>query len=168
MKIKPTRIEIESLDKEDLVRLIAVGLTDSPQFGIRYDKRVYKTLPDTNSEDCIEDKCAKVLLAGGSCFVTDYDADGCDYDGADLTHTVNEDDTVEYRIDLDAIRDGLHHAANAEFIPSCKDELETITKEQEYVRTAFDEFADKDSGGFDEDYASTLWQIILFNEVIYC
>lgn len=166
MKITPSNITVSDLTLEDLVRLVATGLTDSSTFGVRYDKKVYAGLEAADPDDCLEDKCAKVLLAGGTINVTDYEADGIKYDGAKVKNRVNDDDTADYIVTLQNITDGLQNAVNGNFIPGSQrpDEIE---QERKFVRRAFDSFADTEYEDFDIDFAETLWQVILFNEWIY-
>ena len=167
MHITPTRIEIKDLTQEDLVRLLDTGVEDSSQFGLNYDKRDYARLENQDADDFRTDKCAKILLAGGSVKITDYDADGVGYAGGDVPCVTGDDDEVIYHVTLDRILDGLHHAANAEFIPSGTRQ-EEISEERNFVRRAFDAFSDPEGSDFDADYAEALIQIILFNEIIYC
>ena len=167
MHITPTKIEIKDITQEDLVRLLDTGVEDSSQFGLSYDKRDYARLENQDADDFRTDKCAKILLAGGSVKITDFDADGVGYAGGDVPFTPGDDDEVIYHVTLDRILDGLHHAANAEFIPSGTRQ-EEISAERNFVRRAFDAFSDPEGSDFDADYAEALIQIILFNEIIYC
>lgn len=164
MKIKKQRITIEELSHEDLVNLISTGITDGSMYlDILCPRKAYDALPDKAADDCAEDRCAKVLLAGGSVFVVDYDADGQAY--GNLPHKVSEDDDVYYTVTLKDIIAGLERAACDEFT-HC-DDADGAAREREYLQEAFNEFSDEDSGGFDMNYADALWQIILFNELIY-
>ena len=167
MKLSPQNLKIDSLELSDLVNLIATGIVDSTRFEALYHKPTYNDLPDKDAEDCLEDKCAKVLLAGGTIKVIDFYADGVGYAGNDVPFLIKNDDTVEYTVDLKRIIDGLENAANGEFIPSSDHDAD-ILQERKYVREAFDEFSlGEDAGGFDADYADALVQIILFGEIIY-
>lgn len=171
MHITPNKIEIKDLTHEDLVRLLDTGVEDSSRFGLSYDRRDYARLENQDTDDFRTDKCAKILLAGGSVKITDYDADGVGYAGGDVPFTPGDGDEVIYHVTLDRILDGLFHAANAEFIPSFNDkerDKDGIRNEREYVRDAFDAFSDPEGSDFDADYAEALVQIILFNEIIYC
>lgn len=171
MKIEPLKVKVSRLTHEDLVRLLSTGVVDGDgAFSLEYDKDDYDGLPDDvkSPDDCLEDKAAKILLAGKSVEVVDWDADGEYYGGADLVARVEDDGEVRYAVNMQAIADGLENAANGDFISSGTMEKD-ILQERRYVRKAFDSFAQgEDSDDFDADYAQTLVQVILFNEVIYC
>lgn len=151
-----TEIKIKSFSHEDLVNLIATGIVDSSYLGIKYDKKVYEDLPDRDEDDFLEDKCARVLLGGGGVRVTDYQAEGCVYDGAGLPHADDADENVIYTLRLENIISGLEKAAGGTFTPSGGDDA-NISAERKFVREAFDELSLGDDGCLDSDQADVLW-----------
>lgn len=164
MKIIYSSISDIELTHEDLVSLISAGITDGDNnFGIDYDPKHYEALPkeSRSKDDCLEDKIAKILLSGGKVRVTDYDAEGVKYEGANLKAKVlNNEESVRYDVDLNAIRSGLINAANGTTLD--------YGGEAKYLKEAFEAFCqDEEESLFDAEYAMALWQAILFNEVVY-
>jgi len=162
MKVENTQIKVKELSFDDIVNLLCTAITDGSQYLYLHNpKKAYETYCKVDPEDTLEDRCAKVLLAGKKIRVTDYDADGVGYPGNDVSFKENDDDSVTYTLDMDNILSGLENAANGSFIVSGSD------NEVEAVREAFDEFAKGDDGDLDIEGADMLMQIILFGEVIY-
>ena len=162
MKIENTQIKVKELSFDDIVNLLCAAMTDGSQYLYLHNpKKAYETYCKVDPEDTLEDRCAKVLLAGKKIRITDYDADGAGYPGNDVPFKVNDDGSVTYTLNLDNIIDGLENAANGSFI------LCGIEGEAKVVREAFDNFAKGDEGDLDYGEADMLMQIILFGEVIY-
>lgn len=163
MKLENTKTSVKELSHRDIVNLLCTAITDGSNYLYLHNpKKNYETYCKVEPEDCLEDRCAKVLLAGKKIRVTDDDADGVGYPGNDVPFRVNGDDSVTYTLGLDNVLSGLENAANGDFILSGNSD-----NEKSAVREAFDEFAKGDDGDLDIEGADMLMQIILFGEVIY-
>jgi len=162
MEIIASKTKVKSLTQEEIVDLLCTAITDSSQYLYLHNpKKYYETYCKVDRNDTLEDRCAKVLLAGGKIRITDYDADGIGYAGNDVPYKVGDEDEVTYTVSLDNILSALENAANGEFIFCGMD------NEAEYVRKAFEDFAKGEEGDLDYTEADTLMQIILFGEIIY-
>ena len=162
MEIIASQVKVKSLTQEDIVNLLTTAITDCSQYLYLHNpKKYYETYCKVDPEDGLEERCAKVLLAGGKIRITDYDADGAGYPGNDVPFRIGDEGQATYTLSLDNIIDGLENAANGSFI-RCG-----IDGEAEVVREAFDDFAKSDESDLDYGEADMLMQIILFGEVIY-
>lgn len=164
MKIIISRVEDVELTHDDLVNLLSF-CTDGGDgtLGLEFRRQDYIALPKEvrGDDDCLEDKAAKILLAGGTIRVIDWDADGVAYNGAYLQAKI-VDEAAYYPVTLQNIKDGLVNAVNGDIIT-----WQGGTSDIKNVRESFDRFAEEDSPDFDADDAKTLRQVILFNELIY-
>lgn len=162
MEIIPSKIQVKSLTHDDIVNLLCTAITDCSQYLYLHNpKKYYETYCKVDPEDGLEERCAKVLLAGGKIRITDYDADGAGYSGNDVPFKIGDEGQATYTLSLDNILSGLENAANGDFIPC------GINGEEEVIREAFDNLAKGDEGDLDYGEADMLMQIILFGEVIY-
>lgn len=145
MKIKTTVLE---LTHDDLVELFSTALYGSEWLGTIYDSIEYNSLPDKNDNDCLEDKLARLLLAGKTIEICDYYAeDSADRYGALDARWDDERECMCYNVSLNDILNGLNNAANTK---------------------AFYRYVHSDEDGqFDNIDAEELVQYILFEEGIY-
>jgi len=149
-----TKTIIKSLNHEDIVNLLATASYGSYIIGLDYDSDEYESLPNADDEDCIEDKMAKLLLAGKSVVLADmYAEDENDYYG-NLPHHWNEEDwrypVMEYIVNLKDITDGLQRASEL----------------GDFARECLNDFIE-DSNNFDQPRAEELVQTIMFGKPIY-
>ena len=107
-------------------------------------------------DDCFEDLLVKVLLNGGKIRARDFYAEDEDeiYGDGEWDY---ENGCASYTIDLDDIRKGIEAAYNGAFV--YHDE-----EEKRAARKAVEELEDENLDLWD---AETLFQIILFGEIIY-
>lgn len=147
MKVEVT---IKEITKEDLVNLFSIGLTGSYFLCCDYDKQTYQSLPDASEDDCIEDKLAKLLLAGHSIELLDMEASPSDHYGSIESHYRNDFRCMSYKITLEDIKKGLQNAALNEF---------TVVNFNCFMREAY--------RYLDLSGAESLLQIIMFNDLIY-
>lgn len=162
MEITASKVKVKSLTQQDLVDLLCTAITDCSQYLYLHNpKQHYETYCKVDPEDFLEDRCAKVLLAGGKIRITDYNADGVGYTGNDVPFKIGNEDKATYTVDLKHIISGLQKAANGDFIPC------GIDGEKDALREAFDDLAKGDAGDLDYPEADMLMQIILFGEIIY-
>lgn len=147
MKVEVT---IKEITKDDLVNLFSIGLTGSSFLGCDYDKRLYKSLPDASEDDCIEDKLAKLLLAGHSIELRDLEADSEDHYGTLESRYREAYQCMAYKVTLEDIKKGLQNAA-------------TNDDTADY----FMQLAVDDAYALDLTGGESLLQFIMFNEVIY-
>ena len=147
MKVEVT---IKEITKEDLVNLFSIGLTGSSFLGCDYDKRLYQSLPDASEEDCIEDKLAKLLLAGHSIELWDLEADSADNYGTLESHYREAYQCMAYKVTLEDIKKSLSIAATKEDLADY------------FMQLAVGEAYDLDLTG-----GESLLQFIMFGEVIY-
>lgn len=150
MKIKVTITEISH---DDLVDLISTAFTYSTFLVANYDSIEYKQLPNADeNNDCLEDKMAKLLLAGKSVeFCDRYAEDSSDSHGK-LPHKYDSDyGTMDYTVTLEDIKKGLQKALNkGGYSAECAMNL-----------------INADDGNLDQPQAEELVQYIMFGESIY-
>ena len=150
MKIKVTITEISH---DDLVDLISTAFTYSTFLVANYDSIEYKQLPNADeNNDCLEDKMAKLLLAGKSVeFCDRYAEDSSDSHG-NLPHMYDNDyGTMDYTVTLEDIKKGLQKALNkGGYSAECAMNL-----------------INADDGNLDQPQAEELVQYIMFGESIY-
>ena len=149
MKIKTT---ITDITHDDIVNLLSTGLYGSRLFGIDYSVEDYRKIPNPDEYNCIEDKCAKLLLNGKSIVIYDmYAEDEEDFYG-ELHHSWDADNaTMDYTITLSDIKNGLQKALdNGGWDAECANDL-----------------INEGSCNFDLTEAENLLQIITFGKTIY-
>ena len=147
MKVEVT---IKEITKDDLVNLFSTGLTGSSFLGCDYDKKAYQSLPDASEDDCIEDKLAKLLLAGHSIELLDMEAGPEDHYGNIESHYRNDYGCIAYKITLEDVKKGLQNAAS-----------------NEDTADYFNDLLNDDAYNLDLTGGESLLQFIMFNEVIY-
>ena len=147
MKVEVT---IKEITKDDLVNLFSTGLTGSSFLGCDYDKKAYQSLPDASEDDCIEDKLAKLLLAGHSIELWDLEADSEDHYGNLDSRYREAYQCMAYKVTLEDIKKGLQNAATNEDTADY------------FMQLATDDAYDLDLTG-----GESLLQFIMFGEVIY-
>lgn len=147
MKVELT---IKEITKDDLVNLFSIGLTGSSFLGCDYDDKLYQSLPDSNEDDCVEDKLAKLLIAGHSIELLDMAARPEDHYGSLKSHYCKADRYMAYKVTLEDIKKGLQAAILNE----------------DTVDYFFDLLND-DACNLDWIGGESLLQFIMFNEVIY-
>lgn len=147
-----TKTIITEITHDDIVNLLSTGLYGSQLFGIDYNVEDYRKIPNPDEYDCIEDKCAKLLLNGKSIVIYDkYAEDEEDFHGK-LYHSWDSDnETMDYSITLSDIKKGIQKAIdNGDWDAEC----------------AFD-LINNDACDLDLTEAENLLQIITFGEAIY-
>ena len=147
MKVEVT---IKEITKDDLVNLFSTGLTGSNFLGCDYDKKAYRSLPDASEDDCIEDKLAKLLLAGHSTKLLDMGAEPDDHYGNLESHYLESHGCMAYKVTLEDIKKGLQNAAS-----------------NEDTSDYFNDFVHDDASNLDLIGGEVLLQFIMFGEVIY-
>ena len=145
-----TKTIITEITHDDLVNLLSTASYGSSWLGLNYDSTEYHELPNKDEGDCIEDKMAKLLLAGCSVELYDmYAEDNSDFYGK-LPHYWDADNrTMDYEVRLEDIKKGLQKAFKDKYA-------------SKYARDLACEGDD-----FDFIEADALIQFILFGEVIY-
>lgn len=151
-----TKTIITEMSHEDIVNLLSTAAFGSYMLGIDYNRKDYKALPNKDEDDCIEDKMAKLLLAGKSVVFADmYTEDEEDFYG-ELPHHYNTEDwrhpVMEYTITLQDIKNGLQKAADSE---------------EDWYRECYNALVEEDSCNLDQPRAETLCQIIMFGKYLY-
>lgn len=147
-----TKTIITEITHEDIVNLLSTGLYGSQFLGVDYSVGDYRKIPNPDEYDCIEDKCAKLLLNGKSIVIYDmYAEDEEDFHG-ELYHSWDSDnETMDYTVKLSDIKKGIEKAIdNGGWDAEC----------------AFDLIND-DSCNLDLNEAENLLQIITFGKAIY-
>lgn len=145
MKVEVT---IKEITKDDLVNLFSIGLTGSNFLGCDYDKKTYQGLPDAREDDCIEEKLAKLLLAGHSIELWDIESE--DHYGTLESNYRKTYGCMAYKVTLEDIKKGLQAAAS-----------------NECTADYFMDFIKEDAYNLDLIGGEALLQVIMFNEVIY-
>lgn len=147
MKVEVT---IKEITKDDLVNLFSIGLTGSSFLDFDYDKKAYQSLPDASEDDCIEDKLAKLLLAGHSIELWDLEAEPEDHYGTLESHYRKTYGCMVYKVTLEDINKGLQNAAS-----------------NEDTADYFMQLATDDAYNLDLTGGESLLQFIMFGELIY-
>ena len=145
MKVEVT---IKEITKDDLVNLFSIGLTGSNLLGCDYDKKTYQSLPDAREDDCVEEKLAKLLLAGHSIELLVMESE--DHYGSLESNYCVEDGCMSYKVALEDIKKGLQAAA--------------VNKD---TADYFMDFIKEVAYNLDSIGGEALLQFIMFNEVIY-
>ena len=147
-----TKTTITEITHDDIVNLLSTGLYGSQFFGVDYSVEDYRKTPNPDEYDCIEDKCAKLLLNGKSIVIYDtYAEDEEDFHGK-LYHSWDSDNkTMDYTVTLSDIKKGIQKAIdNGDWDAKC----------------AFDLINDE-AYNLDLPEAENLLQIITFGKAIY-
>lgn len=145
-----TRTIITDITHDDLVNLFSTALYGSTWCGCNYDSIEYHNLPNKSDDDCIEDKLAKLLLAGKTIELYDmYAEDNNNFYGKLPHHWDNENKTMDYVVSLDDIKKGLQKAFKSNYA-------------SKYAQHLVDEDLE-----FDYIEANALIQFIMFGEEIY-
>ena len=147
-----TRTQILELTQKDLADLLTTATYGSNWLSISTPNGNYKGTPLEDPQDWLEDKWAKVLLAGKNIFAHDWFAqDETEYYG-NLVHVWCEED-MRYTLSLPVIMRGLSKAADSG---------------SAYARKCYHDFVNRDDEGcFDISSAEELMQWIIFGEPIY-
>lgn len=96
---------ISEITHDDLVDLLSTASYGSEWLGLRYSPKEYKELDNAKEDDCLEDKCAKLLLAGKTITLQDYYAeDSSEFYDSPLPHTYREGRFMSYTVSLDDIK----------------------------------------------------------------
>ena len=104
-----TITKIQAVEQEDLVNLFSSALYGNSYMGVDYPTDFYRQHCDVNENDCIEDKLAKVLLAGGKISVIDMEAeDETDHFGK--LEAKFDRCGMEYKVSLADITKGIEKA----------------------------------------------------------
>ena len=148
-----TKTIITESTHDDVVNLFSTSCYGSQWLACDYDSIAYKTLQSASQDDCLEDKLAKLLLAGKSIVLCDYYAEGdADFYG-NLPHEWdNKSSCMVYTITLDDVKNGLQWALDN---GDCY--------EKRYVNNLID----NDGYDLDQPEAEYLCQLIMFGEQIY-
>lgn len=148
MRIKTTITEITH---DDLVNLFSTATYGSEYFFCRIPKGNYQGTELEDPEDCLEDKWAKVLLAGKAIYVFDgYSEDDSEFYG-NLPHEwSNYHDCMRYTLTL------------ADIVKA----MEKALSENDYMVGYINNMA-CDNGRFDQIQAEALLQYIVFGEEVY-
>ena len=148
-----TKTIITEITHDDIVNLLSTGIIYGYHFfGVDYSVEDYRKIPNPDEYDCIEDKCAKLLLNGKSIVIYDmYAEDEEDFHGK-LYHSWDSyNKTMDYTVKLSDIKKGIEKAIdNGGWDAEC----------------AFDLIND-DSCNLDLNEAENQLQIITFGKAIY-
>lgn len=146
-----TKTTICDINHEDLVELLSTACYGSSWFGVDYNVTEYKNSAPKEG-DCIEDKCAKILLHGFSITLYDMYAEDEDDHYGTLPHHWDEDARyMDYTVTLKDIERGLSKA------------LDAGGWSAKYVHNLIN----AEDGDFDQPQAEALVQWIIFGEEIY-
>ena len=147
MEIKTT---VTNITHDDLVNLLCTATYVSSWLGCNFKKSDYYGTELENANDCREDKWAKILLAGKSIGVYDYESDGEAY--GNLPHEWKADrEVMRYTLTLKDIQAGIERIMNG-----CVD----------YIKPYVLDWC-SDNGNLDQIEAEAIMQYIVFGEEIY-
>lgn len=158
-----TKIIIKEITHDEIVNLLSTAIYGSHFLGLDYDSNEYRKLPNPEEYDCIEDRCAKLLLNGKSITVYDMYAEDEEDFHWKLPHSWDCDNlTMDYTVTLKDIISGLQRSLDGTFKTNdgCDNEIEC-------ARRCMMEFMTEYSTMFDQLTAEILMQIIVFNQIIY-
>ena len=143
-------VEVKDLNHEDLVNLFSTSLYGNTWPCAYYRKEDYYGTELENANDCIEDKFAKLLLAGKSILIGDrYSEDKDDVNGTLPNHWSEDDEFVAYEVTLEDVKNGLNKAAQTEWGIDLVNHLTFMPEELDLCE------------------ADTLLQCIVFGEPVY-
>ena len=158
-----TKTTITEITHDDIVNLLSTGLYGSQFLGVDYSVGDYRKIPNPDEYDCIEDKCAKLLLNGKSIVIYDmYAEDEEDFHGK-LYHSWDSDNkTMDYTITLSDIKKGLQKCLDGTFKVNdgCDEEIS-------YMRKCVANLIDSENGDLDLYEAQNILQVIVFGQIIY-
>lgn len=147
-----TKTTITEITHEDLVNLLSCASYGSSWFAFDYDSEEYKNLEDKSDDDCIEDKIAKLLLAGKTIEFHDYYAEDEEDFYGNLAHDWDDDACcMVYTITLEDVKKGLEKAFDG----------------NDWERGCVICLVEDDAWNLDQPRAETLCQLIMFGEQIY-
>ena len=114
-------LQVTEITHDELVSVFS-SLFCENDFSVGCKKKDYAQVPkDKRNGDCIEDKCADILLNGGKIYVTDVQAEEQVY--GNLQHTIDaEDESVTYEATLEDFLKGLSNADATEWVNELADE----------------------------------------------
>lgn len=114
-------LQVTEITHDELVSVFS-SLFCENDFSVGCKKKDYAQVPkDKRNGDCIEDKCADILLNGGKIYVTDIQAEEQVY--GNLPHTIDaEDESVTYEVTLQDFFKGLSNADAMEWVKELADE----------------------------------------------
>ena len=143
-------IKVKSMEQEDLVDFLSTALYGNGNYRTEYNVGCYNSVCKVEEDDCFEDCCAKVLLAGGDISIADMlsEDSSCKYGDNPNAFWSEQARAVIYQIKYDDIINGLNKAAAHGYA------VEVLA------------LADGE-GDFDALDADCLLQFVLFGEVIY-
>lgn len=149
-----TKTIVSNLTQEDIVNLLSTASYGSFWCALDYDPKDYDSLENKSEWDSIEDKMAKILLAGKSVGIADFYADDDkDFYGKLPHEWDSEGESMNYTITLKDIEKGLAKAFDSS---------------NGWVRECAHEYLEyEDSIDWDITMAETLMQVIIFGEQVY-
>lgn len=154
-----TNTTITDITKEELVNLLCTATYGSCYWSVDIPDGSYYGTELEDKGDCIEDKWAKVLLAGKPIFIYDGYAEEISY--GNLPHEWDEyEEAMRYTVTLEDIRNGLQNCADGTFKTNGKSDAS-------YIKACFTDFIEYNSVTMDLTEAEALLQVIVFNELIY-
>jgi len=148
-----TKTIITEITHDDLVNLFSTACYGSQWLACDYDSTTYRELQNSSADDCLEDKLAKLLLAGKTVKFCDYYAESCyDYYGK-LPHKWDDVELcMVYNVTIDDIKTVLQWALNN---GDC------------YEKKYANDFIDNEGYDLDQPEAEYLCQLIMFGKQIY-
>ena len=147
-----TKSIIEEITHDDLVNLLSTATYGSNYLTCKIPKGNYKGTEMEDENDCVEDKWAKVLLAGKELYVYDYYAEDEDDFYGNLPHKWDENkEAMRYTITLEDIKKGAQKALDAD---------------NKYDRKFMNDWMNEE-GDFDFCEADALMQLFAFGETVY-
>ena len=143
-------IKVKSMKQEDLVDFLSTALYGNGNYRTEYNTGCYNSVCKVDEDDCFEEKCAKVLLAGGDISIADMlsEDSACKYGDNPNAFWSEQAKAVVYPIKYDDIIKGLNKAAANGYA------MEVLA------------LADGE-GDFDALDADSLLQFVLYGELIY-
>lgn len=142
-------VSITGIGHDDLVYLISTAASGGV-FGFHYNKDDYYGAELVDETDCLEDKCAKILLEGKSIIVTDYMGEGKESYGSLPNKPSKFGDAIDYEVTLEDIKKG----------------LEKCFTYSEYQAANVATLVENPSD-FDAYMADCVMEVIVFGEIIY-
>ena len=135
-------LKVTEITHDELVSIFSMLCTSS-DFAVNIKKADYAKVPQNKRNgNCFEDKCADILLNGGSVYVTDIQADEEVF--SKLPHTIDaEDGSVTYKVSLEDFFNGFSN-------PDAMDNVKDLADENDDYWTAYN-----------------LIQYVVFGELIY-
>ena len=142
-------VSITDISLYDLVYLLSTAISGEV-FGFHYNKDDYYGTELEDENDCLEDKCAKILLEGKSIIVTDYMGEG-DESYGDLPNKPSKfGEAIDYEVTLEDIKKGLEKCFTC----------------SEYQAANVVTLVENPSD-FDAYMADCVMEVIVFGEIIY-